>query len=348
MKFNSYFIELKSRDSNLTGTLLIDGSLVSANFKKIDQNIFVAFFKNQIELKFQEELVFKNREKTAKVLFPLLSKYNKRRLTKVMKIFNNTGGDIQALDLMLEILDIEKILKVSELLFFFSFTPGDILEDLLQMEIEKKIKLIDVVNLTLTTYENYLNYKEELHSLFNTFFVNRNKTVNLIEVESNLKLPRSAILFKYLMHTMKDQFSFKITNEKIFFQKLGLSQKEKALVDEIETVIKKNRVPIFSIENIIKLSDLMYRDVNNTLWNLIDSEMIVQLNDQYFMYNEDYRKILNKLKKYKRNQGEMINIGGMRELTAYSRKFIIALFEYLDAQHITRRIENEREILLVV
>jgi len=348
MKFNSYFVELKSRESNLTGTLIIDGKPISANFKKIGQDVFVAFFTTQVSLKFQENLEFKGRETTSKVLFPLLSKYNKRRLTKMMKIFSNFGEEIGSMKLMLEVLDVDKIMQVSELLDFFSLTPEGILDYLLQMEIEKKIKLIDILNLKITTYENFLNYKEEMHAIFNTFFVNRKKAVNLSEVETNIKLPRSAILFKYLIHTMKDHFSFKVAHEKIIFQKLGLSEKEKSLMDTIESLLKKNRIPVFSIENIIKMSDLQYREVNDSLWNLIESDMVIQLNDKYFMFYEDYLKILNKLKKYKRNQGEMININGMRELTAYSRKFIIALFEYLDTQQITRRVDNEREILLVV
>ena len=40
-------------------------------------------------------------------------------------------------------------------------------------------------------------------------------------------------------------------------------------------------------------------------------------------YEEELEKILNKLKKYKRNQGEMIDIQAFRELTLYTRKYII-------------------------
>jgi hypothetical protein len=42
----------------------------------------------------------------------------------------------------------------------------------------------------------------------------------------------------------------------------------------------------------------------------------------------------------------MIDIQSFRELTLFSRKYIIALFEYFDTQHITLRVENQRKILL--
>jgi hypothetical protein len=75
---------------------------------------------------------------------------------------------------------------------------------------------------------------------------------------------------------------------------------------------------------------------------------VVQLNERYFIFAGDLHKILNRLKKYKRNQGEMIDIKSFREFTLLTRKYILALFEYLDSQKITERVDNKRKILLGV
>jgi hypothetical protein len=72
------------------------------------------------------------------------------------------------------------------------------------------------------------------------------------------------------------------------------------------------------------------------------------LSEKYYIFNDDLNKILNKLKKYKRNQGEMIDIQSFRELTLLTRRYIIILFEYFDTHRITQRVNNQRKILLTV
>ena len=42
---------------------------------------------------------------------------------------------------------------------------------------------------------------------------------------------------------------------------------------------------------------------------------------------------------------ERLDVGTFKELTGVSRKYAIPLLEYLDRQHVTRRVGNERIIL---
>ena len=74
----------------------------------------------------------------------------------------------------------------------------------------------------------------------------------------------------------------------------------------------------------------------------------MQLNERYFIFSDEYNKIINRLKKFKRNQGDIITIDDLRTMTSLSRKYLIVLFEYLDGQNITQRIGNKRKILLGV
>jgi hypothetical protein len=135
--------------------------------------------------------------------------------------------------------------------------------------------------------------------------------------------------------------------EKIVFQRLALSETQQGSLDAIENLLQTHKVSIFSIENILHLSeDLNYKDVNATLWFMVENNQAIQLNEKFFILTEDLNKIINKLKKYKRNQGDMIDIQAFRELTQYSRKYIITLFEYFDAHQITEREDNKRRILL--
>lgn len=347
MRFNSYFIELEHRETDFTGNLMIADEPVYTNFKKIGENLFIAYFKSQVELKFREKVEFKNKNKQIVVLFPVISKYNKRRFTKIAKILNKTGT-IEKNNLILGFLSIEKILRVGELLHFFSESKEEMTKLLLSHELEQQIKIIDFLNLSIISYKNLQEYRAELKSILSDHVVSRGKAAKLPDIESRLKLPRSSLFFKYLLHSIDEGFSFRIVKDKVVFRSLKLSEKEKEIITKIEDIIKKNKIPIFTIENLLKETDLHYKEINDSLWYLLDTGQVVQLNKKYYIYNEDLNKIINKLKKYKRNQGEMININAFRELTTYSRKYIITLFEYFDSRHITMRVENERKILIIV
>jgi len=345
MRFNSYVVELKHRETSLTGSVLIAGNIVSANFKKIAQNLFVAQFKNQVECSFLEKIELKNRDKEIMVLLPVLSKYNKRKLTKLSKMLNKPEGR-EKINILFNLTTIDKFVKIGELLHFFSIGRGKVIELLVEKELQKKIKIINFSQLVVTSYENYQKYIEQLNSILTERYTNGNQVLKFSEIESKIKLPQSSLFFKYLIHTFTNRFSFKIKKDKIVFRKLALSKNEKESMVEVLEILKKNKFSIFSIENVLELSDLSYKEVNDALWFLVESGEVVQLNANYFIFRNELNKILNRLRKYKRNQGEMIDIQAFRELTLFTRKYIIILFEYFDSQEITRRIENQRQILL--
>lgn len=348
MRFNSYFIELTHRETDFTGNLMIQDNPAHTNFKKIGDDLFIAYFKNQVELKFLEKIEFKKKNSpSVTILFPLISKYNKRKLTRIAKILKHPETR-EKNSILFDFLTVEKFLKVGELLDFFSNSKEETIELLIRQELEKKIKIIDFQNLFITSYENFLDYQAELNTIFSNYLVNRDKTIKLTDLENKLKLPSSSIFFKYLLCCLNDNFSFRIIQDKIAFRETILSGKEKEAIKKIEELLEKNKLPIFTVEELQKSTDLNHKEVYDSLWHLLEKEEIVQLSKKYFILNEDLNKLINKLKKYKRNQGEMIDINTFREMTSFSRKYIIALFEYFDSRHLTMRVENRRKILVSV
>ena len=79
---------------------------------------------------------------------------------------------------------------------------------------------------------------------------------------------------------------------------------------------------------------------------MLNEGKFLQLDERYFIFSEEYAKIINRLKKFKRNQGDILTFDDLRDMTAYSRKYLIVLFEYWDRQNITCRVGNQRKILL--
>ncbi|HLP44569.1 MAG TPA: SelB C-terminal domain-containing protein, partial [Candidatus Kapabacteria bacterium] len=303
--------------------------------------------KEQVEFSFFEKIEFKKGDKTMVVLLPLFSKFNKRKLAKLAKLLDNDspkGRD--KFHILANLAVIDKFVKMDELLDFFSIDREKMIAFLLEMELRKKLKVISINNLSVTSYENYQDYRTQLNDIFTACYTGRNQVLKFSEIETKLKLPQASIFFRYLIHTFTNDFSFQIKKDKLLFKKVSLSENEKASLGEIAELLKKQKLTVFTIEDINKLSDLSNKEINDTLWLLIESGEVAQLTERYFIFSAELNKIINKLKKYKRNQGEMIDIQALRELTSFTRKYIIALFEYFDAQQITTRVESQRKILL--
>jgi hypothetical protein len=347
MKFNSYLIELNHKESSLSSSMVLNEETIQVNCKRVLKDIFVAHFKSQIQLTYLQSIELKSRNKSMVVLLPIFSKYNKRKLTKISKTMMEPENRAE-LDLIKHYLSIEKILRVNDLLSFISISRIEAIDFLLHQELNKKIKIIDFTYLSITQYDNYLDYYNKLNEIFLHCYTNGVKAIKLSEIESQLKLPGTSLFLRYLIKLLDANFSFNFFKDKIIFQKVGLSKEEKSSIMEVQNALKKKKSIIFTIDEIIKLSELSHKEVNDSIWYLVDDGQVVQLNDQNFIFKEEINKILNKLKKFKRNQGEDINIQDFREITLFNRKDIIILFEYFDSQNITERIENKRKILLVV
>jgi hypothetical protein len=349
MKFNSYIVDFEHRETSLTRNLSFSGKTVSANFKKIGHDLFHMQFKNQETFTFQEKIGLPKGDKEITVLLPYLSKFNKRKLIKLSKILDKSKpGGREKYTILSSLTSVDKFLRVDELLDFFSLDRQDAVAFLVDMEVKEKIKIINYSHLLVTSYEHYHHYLEMLNALFTESYAGTNQVLKFAEIESKIKLPQSSLFFKYLLRFLAAGYSYRIRKDRLVFKKAALSENEKESLVEISDILKKNKLSVFSIEDVLKVSGLTHRDVNNSLWILVDRGEVVQLNDRYFIFAGDLHKILNRLKKYKRNQGEMIDIKAFRELTLFTRKYIIALFEYFDSQKITERVENQRKILLGV
>jgi archaellin len=347
MKFNAYIVEFKHKENSFTGTLIASDKPVSANFRKIGHDLFIANFKTQVEFKFLEKVAIKQKNKEALVLLPLLSKYNKRKLIKISKFLSSDApGARDQTTILLNLLTVEKFLKAQELLSFFTMNREELIDFLIQKEVQQAIKIVDFTHLSITTYENMRNYIKELKALLTGYHSSGAKSIKLSEVETRLKLSQSSIFFKYLLQCCKHDIPLKISKDKIALRKLALSDDEKDSLVEIEAILKENKISIFTVENILKHSSILEKEITDSLWLLMEAGKVIQLNEDFYIFKDELNKIVNKLKKYKRNQGEMIDIQSLRELTLFTRKYIIALFEYFDTNRITQRVENQRRILI--
>lgn len=179
-------------------------------------------------------------------------------------------------------------------------------------------------------------------------YENRERTVKFSWLEKAVKVPQESVFFKYLLKKISQDLPFRILPMAVVFSKLPLSEEEKVRMAEIEKALRGNRQLIFTIENVQKYTSSSLKQINDALWYMLEEEKFLQLDERHFIFSEEYNKIINRLKKFKRNQGDIITFDDLRVLTAYSRKYLIVLFEYWDRQTVTCRVGNKRKILLGV
>jgi hypothetical protein len=345
MKFNAYFVRFFHPQQSFSGNIQLAGENIQANFKKIDGDLFVVYFKNQVELKFLQKVSFKNSNSSFNVLLPVLSQYNQRKLKKIGEILaiidKQSFGQI-----VLALLTIENFLEVGNLLNFFAVERWAAIAVLTELEIAEQVKTISFNDLFVTAWSHYAQNVLALESALRQAYENREKTLKFSQLEKIIKVPQAALYFRYLLRKCSTLFTFELLPGALIFSQLPLAAEEKERMAEIEKVLKTHKLLIFTIEDVQKNTPFSPKQINDALWYIIHEDKFMQLNERYIIFSEEYNKIINRLKKFKRNQGDIISIDDLRNLTAYTRKYLIILFEYLDGQNITQRIGNKRKILL--
>jgi len=345
MKFNAYFVRFVHPQKSFSGNIQLAGENIQANFKKIGDDLFVVYFKNQLELSFLQKIVLKNSRGSLHVLLPVLSQYNQRKLNKL--------GDILALidtqsfsQIILSLLTVEKFLELGILLDFFAVERWAAIAVLTEMELAEQAKTISLHDLFITSWSHYSENVTTLENALRQAYENREKTLKFSQLEKTIKVPHTSLYFRYLLRKCSSMFPFKLLASALIFSQLPLAAEEKERMAEIEKALKTSKLFIFTIEDVQKITSFSSKQINDALWYLIHEEKFMQLNERYVIFSDEYNKIINRLKKFKRNQGDIITIDDLRSITSYTRKYLIILFEYLDGQNVTQRIGNKRKILL--
>lgn len=347
MKFNAYFVALRHEEPHFTGRVSLGNSNLQATFTRVDPGLYTAHFKQQVFLQHHQFIRLGNREIPGDVLLPVLSKYNKRKLRKIAHILQ-THPDPDPGEIVRLLLEVDRFLEAERILDFYALSHAEMLQHLIQAELRGELKLIETLPLLVTSQDSLTRLRRAMKEWLETYREKSKRAIPLTHLESHLKIPRSSLLFRYLLFPETQAGTFRILDDQIAFPRQGLSEKEKENIRLIEEEVQRQHKMVFSIDDLLHTSGLSYPSINSALWFLLNEEQVVRLNERDFIFQADLAKIINRLKKFKRNQGDMIDIATFRELTALSRRAIIPLLEYLDARQITSRMGDRRRILLTV
>jgi hypothetical protein len=345
MRFNAYFVRLSHSQDSFSGNVRIGDKSAGADFRKISGDFFIVHFKNQVELSFRQELDFRNTRGSFTVLLPVLSQYNQRKLKKIADLLQGIERK-NFKEIVLALMGVENFLEMEGLLYFFSLERREAVDVLTELELSRRVKIINLNYLFATSWEHFLLNLSAMEGALRAAYENRERTVKFARLEKTVKIPQESVFFKYLLKKCSQEFPCKIMAGALIFSQLPLSAEEKACMAEIEKVLRANKLPIFTFENVKKNTSYSLKQINDALWYMLEEEKLLQLDERHFIFSEEHGKLINRLKKFKRNQGDIMTIDDLRSLTSYTRKYLIVLFEYWDGQNITRRVGNKRQILL--
>jgi selenocysteine-specific elongation factor len=102
-------------------------------------------------------------------------------------------------------------------------------------------------------------------------------------------------------------------------------------------------VPSFAV--VLAKLPVESRRAQRILQILLREKVLVKVADDLVFHQIALKNLRETLVKHRKERGPRLPIGTFKELTGVSRKYAIPLLEYLDREHLTRRVGDERVIL---
>ena len=188
----------------------------------------------------------------------------------------------------------------------------------------------------LITQATFQQYQDKLWQLVRQFHTAHPLRLGLSREEARSRLKLTAVLFEPLIEAsglVADGVVIREADHTIRF-----SPEQQARVDALLTQFGEAGIESPSVKDVITaVGEEVY-------YALIDLTQLIALNDSV-VYTPAYLKdYTNKITAHLHQHGQ-ITAGDVRDLFDTSRKYAIALLEYLDQQKVTRRVGDARVLL---
>ncbi|MGB8540625.1 MAG: selenocysteine-specific translation elongation factor [Candidatus Acidiferrales bacterium] len=128
-------------------------------------------------------------------------------------------------------------------------------------------------------------------------------------------------------------------------REIALSPEEARAKELIEQEFATAGLTVPSFAVVLAKLPVESRRAQKILQILLREKVLVKVADDLVFHQIAVKKLLETLAKYRKERGVKLPIGVFKELTGVSRKYAIPLLEYLDREHLTRRVGDERVIL---
>jgi selenocysteine-specific elongation factor len=127
---------------------------------------------------------------------------------------------------------------------------------------------------------------------------------------------------------------------------ITLTPEETRAKQQIEQAFAKAGLAVPSVQEVLTQLAIENRRAEKILQILLREKVLVRISPQLIFHRNALALLPALLQNYKKSKGERIGVPTFKDLAGISRKYAIPLLEYLDRQRLTRRIGDERVILV--
>jgi selenocysteine-specific elongation factor len=128
-------------------------------------------------------------------------------------------------------------------------------------------------------------------------------------------------------------------------REIALSTEETCAKELIEREFADSGLTVPSFATVLDKLPVESRRAQKILQILLREKVLVKVAEDLIFHQIAVVKLREMLAKYRKERGPRLPIGAFKEITGVSRKYAIPLLEYLDREHLTRRVGDERVIL---
>jgi selenocysteine-specific elongation factor len=126
---------------------------------------------------------------------------------------------------------------------------------------------------------------------------------------------------------------------------IALLPEEAKAKEQIEAAFASAGLAVPSVKEVLAKLTVEARRAEKLLQILLREKNLVRVSPELVFHRQALAQLKEQLSSYKKTKGDRITVPAFKELTGITRKYAIPLLEYLDREHVTRRVGEERVIL---
>ncbi|MGH9862868.1 MAG: selenocysteine-specific translation elongation factor [Candidatus Acidiferrales bacterium] len=125
-----------------------------------------------------------------------------------------------------------------------------------------------------------------------------------------------------------------------------LSAEEERAKQVIERAFAQAGLKVPAVKDVLSQVEVEPKRAQKILAMLLREGVLAKVSEELLFHRAALEALPELLRRYKQQKGERLSVPAFKELTGVSRKYAIPLLEHLDRQRLTRRVGDERVILL--
>ena len=126
---------------------------------------------------------------------------------------------------------------------------------------------------------------------------------------------------------------------------IALLPEEAKAKEQIEAAFASASLAVPSVKEVLAKLTVEPKRAEKLLQILLREKNLVRVSAELVFHRQALTQLKEQLTAYKKAKGDRISVPAFKQLTGITRKYAIPLLEYLDREHMTRRVGEERVIL---